>query len=239
MAVPSACNQAKPGEIAQVVLMPGDPLRAQYMAENYLENAVCFNQVRNMLGFTGEYRGKRISVMGSGMGIPSMMLYAHDLYHHFDVEAIIRIGSAGGLAGDLQLRDLVLASSAATNSGIVTPSDFPGTLAPSADFEMLTHASLAAKYREIPVRMGGVFTSDYFYDPDSEANARYRDLGLLAVDMETAGLYITAQRARKKALSILTISDHLFTGAQLTELERQESFYQMMEVSLDTAWATI
>ncbi len=239
MIVPSACNAANKGDIAKVVLMPGDPLRAKYVAETYLENPVLFNEVRGMLGYTGTYKGKAISVMGSGMGIPSMNLYAHELYHFFEVEAIIRIGSAGGLTGDIQLRDLVIAAAASTNSSITRPHDFPGTLAPCANFQMLRTAAAFAEAKGVRTQVGPVFTSDAFYSELPSANEEYRRLGHLAVEMETAGLYVTAQRAGKKALSILTISDHVFTGAELTAQERQESFNDMMEVALDTAHATV
>jgi len=236
---PSAAIEAEPGSIADVVLMPGDPLRAKFVADNYLENPECFCTVRNMLGYTGVYRGKRISVMGSGMGVPSMMLYAYELYSFFDVQAIIRIGSAGGLADDVKLRDVVVAMTASTNSCIMQPSDFPGTLAPCADYGMLRLAVNAAEQKGVNARVGQVITSDYFYNPQKDANENFRKMGILAVEMETAGLYITAMRAGKKALSILTISDHVFTGEGLSALERQDSFREMMEISLETAWGTI
>ena len=233
---PSTCIEAQPGSIADVVLMPGDPLRARFVAENYLENPACFCTVRNMLGYTGKYRGKNISVMGSGMGVPSMMLYAYELYNFFNVQAIIRIGSAGGLTEDIKLRDIVVAMTASTNSGIMQPGDFPGTLAPCADFNMLRMAVNAAEQKGVNVRVGQVITSDYFYNPERNANESFRRMGILAVEMETAGLYITAMRAGRKALSILTISDHVFTGEGLSAIERQDSFHEMMEISLETAW---
>ncbi len=236
MIVPSACNAAEKGDIARAVLMPGDPLRARYVAETYLQSPRLFNEVRGMLGYTGLYKGRRISVMGSGMGIPSMNLYAHELFHFFEVEAVIRIGSAGGLTDDIRLRDLVIAAAASTNSSIATPRDFPGTLAPCASFDLLRTAAAEAEKKGVRTMVGPVFTSDAFYSELPNANEEYRRLGHLAVEMETAGLYVTAQRAGKKALSILTISDHVFTGAELTAQERQESFGDMMEVALETAW---
>ncbi len=239
MIVPSACNAANRGDIAKAVLMPGDPLRAKYVAETYLTNPVLFNEVRGMLGFTGMYKGKSISVMGSGMGIPSMNLYAYELYHFFEVDAIIRIGSAGGLTDDIQLRDIVIAMTASTNSSLAHPHDFPGTLAPCANFGMLSRAAAIAEEKGARTQVGPVFTSDSFYNELPEANMEYRRLGHLAVEMETAGLYVTAQRAGKKALSILTISDHVFTGAELTAQERQESFHEMMEIALETAYSTL
>jgi len=234
---PSASIEARQGSVADVVLMPGDPLRAKFVAENYLENAECFCTVRNMLGYTGEYRGKRVSVMGSGMGVPSMMLYAYELYNFFDVRAIIRIGSAGGIAEDVRLRDVVIAMTASTNSNVVRPGDFPGFLAPCADYGMLRLAADAAAQKGVNARVGQVVTSDYFYNPAPGANESFRKMGILAVEMETAGLYITAMRAGRKALSILTISDNVFTGEGFSAAERQESFREMMEIALETAAA--
>ena len=236
IATPSACIETQPGNIADVVLMPGDPLRAKYVSENYLDYPKCFCTVRNMLGYTGIYRGKRISVMGSGMGIPSMMIYAYELYNIFNVQAIIRIGSAGGILEDVKLRDLVIAMTASTNSSVMQPGDFPGVLAPCADYGILRLAVNAAEQKGVNVRVGQVITSDYFYNPLENANESFRKMGILAVEMETAGLYITAMRAGKKALSILTISDHVFTGEALSSIERQDSFHEMMEVALETAW---
>jgi len=239
MIVPSACNEAQAGDIAKVVLMPGDPLRAKFVAENYLENPVCFNTVRNMLGYTGVYKGKRMSVMGSGMGVPSMALYAHELYSFFGVEAIIRIGSAGGISDDIGLRDVVIAMTASTNSSVARPFDFPGVISPCADYGMLQLAVQAAEQRSAQVRVGSVFTSDSFYNALPDTNEHYRRLGMLAVEMETAGLYITAMRTGKKALSVLTISDHVFTGEGLSAQDRQDSFHEMMEISLEAAWGTV
>lgn len=235
MIVPSACNEADKGAIAKVVLMPGDPLRAKYVAETYLTNPAQFNAVRNMFGFTGDYKGKRVSVMGSGMGIPSIGLYTHELYHYFDVDAIIRIGTAGGLADSIKLRDVVIAMSASTNSNFACQFEFPGVLAPTADYAMLRRAVEAAEARGAHAAVGSVFTSDMFYNAKPDANEQYRKMGMLAVEMETAGLYLTAQSAGKRALSILTISDHVFTGEGLTAQERQESFHEMMEIALETA----
>lgn len=239
MPVPSESNAANPGDIAKAVLMPGDPLRAKYVAETYLENPFCFNTIRNMLGYTGLYKGKRISVMGSGMGVPSMCLYAYELYNFFDVDSIIRIGSAGGLAEDIRLRDVVIAMSASTNSNYAAQYEFPGILAPTASYPLLRGAVEAAEKRGVNAVVGQVFTSDQFYNANSAANRKYRDMGILAVEMETAGLYLTAAAAGKSALSILTISDHIFTGEGLPALERQESFNEMMEIALETAWQTL
>ena len=235
----SASISVTDAEIAKVVLMPGDPLRAKHVAEHYLENPVCFNTVRNMLGYTGTYRGKKISVMGSGMGIPSMGLYATELYTQFDVDAIIRIGSAGGLSDQVKLRDVVVAMAASTNSNYGAAYNMPGYLAPAASYDMLAHSVEAAKKLNVNAVVGTVYTSDHFYYPRPEINQQLRDLGHLAVEMETAGLYWTAVGCHKKALSILTISDHLFTGEALSAEDRQESFHEMMEVALETAWQSV
>ncbi len=233
MIVPSACNAANKGDIAETVLMPGDPLRAKFVAENYLSDAVCFNSVRNMLGYTGTYKGKRLSVMGSGMGIPSLGLYAYELYTFFDVENIIRIGTTGGIAGDVKLRDIVIAMGASTDSNYAAQYSFPGILAPVADFGLLDKAVRVARDKGLGVRVGSVFTSDSFYNANPAANESFRKMGMLAVDMETAGLYLTAMAAGKKALSILTVSDHIFRHEGLSAEERQESFHEMMEIALE------
>lgn len=224
------------GEIAKVVLMPGDPLRAKYVADHYLEDVVCFNTVRNMLGYTGTYRGKKISVMGSGMGIPSMGIYATELYNQFGVEAIIRIGSAGGLTDNVKVRDVVIAMAASTNSNYGAAYGLPGVFAPAADYGMLADSVEAAKKLGVNADIGTVYSSDFFYYPQPDINQKLRDLGHLAVEMETAGLYWTAAACHKKALSILTISDHIFTGDALSAEDRQNSFHEMMEVALETAW---
>lgn len=226
-------------EIAKIVLMPGDPLRAKHVAEHYLENPVCFNTVRNMLGFTGTYKGKKISVMGSGMGIPSMGIYATELYNQFDVDAIIRIGSTGGLADEVKMRDVIIAMGASTNSAYGDAFGFPGCFAPIADYSMLANAVESAKQLGIEAKVGPVFSSDHFYNPIKGINDVAKDCGLLAVEMETAGLYWTAAACHKKALSILTVSDHLYTGEALSAEDRQESFHDMMKVALETAWRCV
>lgn len=235
----SASITVNDAEIAKVVLMPGDPLRAKHVAEHYLENPVCFNTVRNMLGYTGTYKGKKISVMGSGMGIPSMGIYATELFTQFDVDAIIRIGSAGGFPDDLKLGDVVIAMAASTNSAFGEAYGLPGTFAPVASYEMLADAVESAKELGVPAKVGPVYSSDHFYYPQPWLNDRARDLGHLCVEMETAGLYWVAAKNHKKALSLLTISDHLYTGEAMTSEERQESFADMMQVALETAWRTV
>ena len=236
---PSACIAADESLIAKTVLMPGDPLRAKFVAEHYLENPVCFNSVRNMLGYTGTYKGKQISVMGHGMGVPSMGIYSYELYQFFGVENIIRIGSAGGIGEDVHVRDVVIAMGASTNSHFADQYRFPGQLCATADYGMLRDAVAAAEKLGVRADVGQVFTADQFYNDNDTAAATYRKFGILAVEMETAGLYWTAQRLGKKALSILTISDHIFTGEALSAEERQDSFHEMMEIALDTAWKTL
>ena len=236
MAAPTPHNEARPGDIAQAVLMPGDPLRAQYVAEHYLEDPVCFNAVRGMLGYTGTYKGKRLSVMGSGMGVPSIGLYAYELYQFYGVESILRIGSAGGIGGDVHVRDVVIAMGASTNSGFAEQYGFPGQLCATASWPLLRNAVEAAERLGVRADVGQVFTADQFYNDNAEAGQLYRKFGILALEMETAGLYWTAQRLGKQALSILTVSDHIFTGESLPPEERQTSFHEMMEVALETAW---
>ena len=239
MSSPSACIELKEGtHIAKTVLMPGDPLRAKYIAENYLEDPVLFNDVRNMLGYTGKYEGKEISVMGSGMGMPSFTLYAYELYSFFGVESIIRVGSAGGIGDDIHVRDVLIAMSASTNSGMVTSYDIPGIVAPTATYSLLKEAVNAAEEMGINARVGTVYTSDYFYHPDKMVNEKAKAMGHMAVEMEAAGLYLTAMSLKKKALAIFTVSDHIFTGESLPAIERQESFREMMEIALKTAVRT-
>ena len=233
---PSACIQLKKDtHIAKCVLMPGDPLRAKYIAETYLENPVLFNDVRNMLGYTGTYQGKEVSVMGSGMGVPSLLIYAHELYNFFGVDTIIRVGTAGALQDSVHVKDVVLASAAATNSSCVNIYDLPGVVNPSADDQLLKTAQIAAEELGIKTDVGSVFTSDYFYHPNSSFNVKAKAAGFLAVEMETAGLYLCAKANRKKALSILSISDHIMKGEFLSPEEIREGLNDMMEIALVTA----
>ena len=236
---PSASIVLKPGtHFAECVLMPGDPLRAKYIAEHYLENPVLVNDVRNMLAYTGTYEGKEVSVMGSGMGVPSLGLYVHELFAFFGVKAVIRVGSAGGLGDDIRLRDVVIAMSASTNSSFVGAYDVHGIVAPTADYEMLKNAAAAAEEMGVRADVGSVYTSDFFYHPDPDINRKLKDMGILCVEMETAGLYLQAMAHHKRALSILTISDHIFTGEALSAEDRQDSFHEMMEIALKTAVRT-
>lgn len=236
---PSACIEADQEKVAKCVLMPGDPLRAKYIAETYLENPVLFNTVRNMYGYTGTYKGKEISVMGSGMGVPSATLYAHELYTFFGVESIIRVGSAGALRDDMKVRDIVVAMSASTNTNYGAQYGFTGILAPTADYDLLADAVDCCREIGANVRVGNVFTTDVFYNYDAEIPGKARDLGMMCVEMETAGLYLEAAAQHKKALSILSISDHMFRKEELTALEREQSFNQMMEVALETGWRSL
>ena len=226
-------NEAGKGEIAKTVLMPGDPLRAKYIADHYLEGARCFNTVRNMLGYTGTYHGKEISVMGGGMGMPSVGIYSYELYHFYDVESIIRIGSAGALQDELNARDIVIGMGACTNSDYASQYRLPGTYAPIADYGLLKKAVDVAEEKGIQVKVGNILSSDIFYNDDDSVNEKWRRMGVLAVEMEAAALYMNAARAGKKALCILTISDHLFKEQALDARERETSFTQMMEIALE------
>jgi purine-nucleoside phosphorylase len=236
---PSASIATEEGLIAKAVLMPGDPLRAKYVAEHYLENPVCFNTVRNMLGYTGTYKGKKISVMGHGMGVPSVGIYSYELYQFFGVDTIIRIGSAGGIGDNVKVRDVVIALGASTNSHFADQYRFPGQLCATADYGLLKDAVAAAEKLGVRADVGQVFTADQFYNDNPEAGEMYRKFGILALEMEAAGLYWTAQRLGKRALAILTISDHIFTGEALNARERQDSFHEMMEIALETAWNSL
>ena len=235
MNIPTPHINAKPGDIAKTVLMPGDPLRAKFIAENYLENVTCVNTVRNMLGFTGTYKGKKVSVMGSGMGMPSIGIYSYELFNFYDVDNIIRIGSAGGIADHVKLRDIVIAMGASTNSNYAAQYKLPGTFAPIADFGLLRKAVETAEKLGIKTVVGNVLSSDTFYDDNKEANSLWRKMNILCVEMEAAALYMNAARAGKKALCILTISDHVFTGEALSAEDRQNTFRDMMEIALELA----
>ncbi|MCD8009553.1 MAG: purine-nucleoside phosphorylase [Lachnospiraceae bacterium] len=228
-------NAAQPGDIAKTVLMPGDPLRAKFIADTYLSDVTCFNTVRNMLGFTGTYKGKRVSVMGSGMGIPSIGIYSYELYHFYDVENIIRIGSAGGIGDNVKVRDVVIGMGACTNSNYAVQYRLPGTFAPIADFGLLRKAVEVAERLGIHTVVGNVLSSDTFYNDDKTANDAWKKMGVTCTEMESAALYMNAARCGRKALGIFTISDHLYTGEELSAEERQTSFREMMEIALEVA----
>lgn len=233
----SASIRIDQGTIAPVVLMPGDPLRAKHIAQTYLENPVCFNTVRNMLGYTGTYQGKTISVMGHGMGCPSMGIYASELYSQMGVEAIIRIGSAGALQADLPLGDVVMAMACYTDSSMGSGSafGFPCNLSPVADYAMLEAAVASARKRDASFTVGPVLTSDFFYHPQGDFNEKLASLGVLAVEMEIFALYLAAAQHHKKALGMVTISDQLVLHQYMDAQQRQLSFSSMMEIALDTA----
>lgn len=225
-----ACNES---EIAKTVLMPGDPLRAQVVAETFLEGAVKYNSIRGMLGFTGTYKGKRVSVQGSGMGMPSIGIYSYELYNFYGVENIIRIGTAGAISDDLNPGDLVLGMGACTNSNFAHQYNLPGTFAPIASYPLMKRAVDAAEGMGLFYQVGNILSSDTFYDDDSEALAKWKRMGVLAVEMEAAALYMNAARAGKNALCILTISDCPFRGLSLPAEARQNSFTDMMKVALE------
>lgn len=228
--------EAKDGEIADKILLPGDPLRARHIAETFLENPVQYNNVRGMLGFTGLYKGERISVQGTGMGVPSISIYANELMQSYGVQKLIRVGTCGALKEDVNVRDVILAQGATTDSQ-VNRMIFGGIdFAPLADFTLLKNAYAAAEKRNLAVRAGNVFTSDSFYrDNSKETNALLAKYNVLAVEMETTALYTLAQKFDRQALSILTVSDHIITGEETTAAERQTTFNDMIEIALETA----
>lgn len=225
---------AENGEIAKTVLMPGDPLRAKVIADTFLENPVQFNTVRNMFGYTGTYKGKQISVMGSGMGIPSASIYATELYKDYGVENIIRIGSCGAVLPDVNVMDLIIGMGASTDSA-VNRSRFGGyDLAAIADYGLMKNVVTAAEALNKPVRIGNIFSADLFYTPQPELFDTMAKLGILGVEMEAAGLYGVAAEYGKKALCVLTVSDHIKTGESLSAELRQTSFTDMMEITLES-----
>ena len=225
---------AKYGEIAETVIMAGDPLRAKFMADNFLENPVQFNNIRGMLGFTGTHDGKRVSVMGHGMGMPSIGIYTYELYNFYGVKTIMRVGSAGSLRKDLKLGDLVLAMGACTDSSYGKQFETPGTYAPIADFELLRGAADTCDRFGYKYMVGNVMSSDIFYH-DNAHNDKWMKMGVLAVEMEAAALYMNAARSGNRALTICTISDSIVTGEKTTAEQRQTSFTHMMEVAFELA----
>lgn len=231
----TAHNNAKKGDIAETVLMPGDPLRAKFIAENYLENAVCYNEVRGMLGYTGTYKGKRISVQGSGMGMPSMGIYSYELFNEYDVNNIIRIGTAGAISDNVNLREIIIAMSASTNSNYAMQYNLAGTYAPTASYKLLSEAVKSAEIIGSAYHVGNILSSDTFYD-ESGSLKKWAEMGVLAVEMETAALYMNAARSNKNALCILTVSDCPFKNLSTTSEERQTSFRDMMKIALETAY---
>ena len=234
--MPTLHNSAQKGDFAPTVLMPGDPLRAKFIADNYLDHIRLVNNVRGIQGYTGEYKGKPVSVMASGMGIPSIGIYSYELFHEYDVQNIIRVGSGGMISPKLRLRSIVASMSAYSNSNYGAQFGFKGNLGPCCSFELLEKAVAAARRMGVEMPVGPVYSSDTFYDrSDPKPAAVLKNLGVLCVEMEAYGLYLNAAYAGKNALSLLTISDNVFTGESLTAQEVRETFTQMMEIALEIA----
>ena len=230
---PTPHINSTPDQIAKTVLMPGDPLRAEFVARNFLENATLFNNVRGINGFTGTYQGKKVSVMASGMGMPSIGIYSYELFNFFDVDNIIRIGSAGAISDKLKLRDIVLAMGACTNSRFAEQYHLPGTYAPIASYKLLSQAVAIAEDHGFSYQVGNILSSDTFYNDEPSDTLAWTKMGVLAVEMEAAALYMNASRAGKNALAICTVSDSILTGEALPAIERQNSFTDMMTLALE------
>lgn len=236
MSVPTPHISAKLGEIAKTVLMPGDPLRAKYIADNFLTDPVLVNNVRGVQGHTGTWKGVPVTVMASGMGMPAIGIYSWELYNFYDVDNIIRIGSAGALRDDLQLMDIVAGQGACTNSNYLEQFGTGGSFAPIADYTLLSAAVEAGRDHGVELKVGNILSSDNFYAPEGcDVNTPWKKMGVLAVEMEAASLYANAAYAGKRALCICTISDHIYRPESLSAEQRQTSFTQMMEIALDTA----
>lgn len=230
--MPTPHIEAANGDFAETVLMPGDPLRARNLARTYLDNVRQVNGVRNMLGFTGTFRGKPVSIMGSGMGMPSISIYAHELFEVYEVQQIVRIGTCGGLLAEMKLGDLVLATAAGTDSAMNRQRCGGWDLAACADFELLKRVHDAALEHELETRTGNVFSTDWFYHPDEAFVEKVQRMGMLALDMETAALYALARQCRKRALTILTVSDVIPTGERASNEWRQKAFATIIEAFL-------
>lgn len=226
---------ANKGDIAETILLPGDPLRAKFIAENFLDNPKCYNQVRGMLGYTGTYKGASVSVQGTGMGMPSIGIYSHELITQYGVKNLIRVGSAGSLQEHVKLRDIVLGVAASTNSNYAHTFGLPGSYSACADFSLLLKAQSAADRLGIAVHAGNILSSDVFYDDNPESWKKWAKMGVLAVEMEAAALYMNAARLGAKALTILTMSDSLITDAITTIEEREKTFTNMMQIALELA----
>ncbi|WP_104166366.1 purine-nucleoside phosphorylase [Cryobacterium sp. N22] len=222
-------------DIAETILLPGDPLRAKFIAETYLDDIRCFNEVRNMLGFTGTYRGRPVSVMGTGMGIPSISLYSYELIHHFGVKNLIRVGSCGAMQENMELYDVVIAQGASTDSNYLDQFNLPGQWAALSSYRLLEQAKRVADERGQRTHVGNVLSSDVFYGADSDAMGKWMKMGILAVEMESAGLFANAAAAGVDALALFTVSDHIVTHAKTTPEERQTAFTSMIEIALELA----
>ena len=227
--------KANKGDFAKAVLMPGDPLRSRFIAENYLDGARLINDIRGIQGYTGTYRGTPVSVMASGMGMPSMGIYSYELFKFFDVEAIIRVGSIGGLSDKVRLRDVIIGMGASTTSSYASQYSLDGTFAPLADFDLVKIAKEEAEKINASCHVGNILSSDVFYGANEGMNEKWRDMGVLGVEMEAAALYMNAAYLKRRALAICTVSDHIFTGEALDSSARQTSFTEMMEIALNTA----
>ena len=225
---------AKQGEIAETVLLPGDPLRAKWIAETFLEDVVCYNEVRGMYGYTGTYKGKKISVQGTGMGVPSISIYVTELIKDYGVKNLIRVGTAGSYREDIKIRDVILAMSSSTTSGINNLRFKGADYAPTADFDLFMNAARVAKNKGISIKGGNVLTSDEFYSDNFESYKKWAEFGVLCVEMETAALYTIAAKYKARALTILTISDSLVTGEETTSQERQNTLKDMVEIALES-----
>ncbi len=230
-------NNASLGDFGKTVLMPGDPLRSKFIADNFLTDARLVNNVRGVQGYTGTWKGVKVSVMASGMGMPAIGIYSHELYNEFGVENILRVGSTGALQTNVRVRDVIFGMGASTNSAFISQFGTPGAFAPLADYTLLRTAADIAEKMGVPSHVGNILSSDEFYNDDPSVNERWARMGVLCVEMEAAALYATAARFGKRALAILTVSDHIITGEALPAEERQTSFTQMMEIALDTAVA--
>lgn len=235
MSIPTPHIAAKAGDFAKTVLMPGDPLRAEFIAKTYLENAVLVNNVRGVQGYTGYYKGKRVSVMASGMGQPSIGIYSYELFNFYDVQSIIRVGSCGSFSPELHARDVVVAMGACTNGNYASQYELPGTFCPIADFGLVRKAVAECERIGVNFRVGNILSSDMFYD-DANSGMKWAKMGVLGVEMESAALYCNAARAGKKALCICTVSDSfVYPEENTTAEERQTSFTKMMEIALNIA----
>ncbi len=235
MNYPTPHINARPEDFAKTVLMPGDPLRSKFIAENFLENARLVNNVRGIQGYTGEWQGKRVSVMASGMGMPSMGIYSYELFNFFGVENIMRIGSIGAMSERVKVRDIVIGMAASSTTNFSVQYSLQGSYSPSASYEMLRAAVEESEKIGARYHVGNILSSDIFYNADSGADEKWRSLGVLGVEMEAAALYMNTAYAGKNALAICTVSDHLLTGESLAAEERQNSFREMMEIALNTA----
>lgn len=226
--------KAQKGDIAETVLLPGDPMRAKWIAETFFENPVCYNEVRGMYGYTGTYKGKRVSVQGTGMGIPSSLIYCHELINDYGVKNLIRVGSAGSYQKNIKIRNIVIAMTASSTSGINNSRFINSDYSPTADFELFMKTVKYAEEHQIPIKAGNVLSSDEFYEDDPDAYKHWAKFGVLCVEMEAAGLYTIAAKFNVKALAILTISDSLVTGERTSSEERETTFSKMIEIALST-----